>query len=69
MGVTNIKWNDCRLFHSGISISKKERRRKLFCFNLVTTVCYFIINSIYVKTFLLEKFIFLFNMVVFKVGV
>ena len=37
--VTNIKRNDCRLLHSGISISKNERRRKLFRFNLVTTVC------------------------------
>ena len=39
---TNVRRNDCRLFHSGISISKKERRRKLFHFNLVTTVynCY-----------------------------
>ena len=36
--VTNIKLNYCRLFHSGISISKKERRRKLFGFNLVTIV-------------------------------
>ena len=38
MVVTNIKLNDCRLHHSGIYISKKERRRKLFWFNLVTTV-------------------------------
>ena len=36
--VTNIKRNACRLLHSCISISKKERRRKLFRFNLVTTV-------------------------------
>ena len=36
--VTNIKRNDCRLLHNGISISKKERRRKLFRFNQVTTV-------------------------------
>ena len=35
--VTNIKRNDCRLFHSGLSISKKERRRKLIRFNLATT--------------------------------
>ena len=35
---TNIKRKDCRLLHSGISISKKKRRRKLFHFNLVTTV-------------------------------
>ena len=31
--------NDCRILHSGISISKKERRRKLLRFNLGTTVC------------------------------
>ena len=37
--VTNIKRNDCRLLRNGIYISKKERRRKLFRFNLVTTVC------------------------------
>ena len=36
--VTNIKRNDCRLLNNGIYISKKERRRKLFRFNLVTTV-------------------------------
>ena len=36
---TNKKRTDCRLLHSGISISKKERRRKLFHFNLVTTLC------------------------------
>ena len=36
--VTNIKRNDCRLFHARISISKKEGKRKLFCFNLVITV-------------------------------
>ena len=36
--VTNIKRIDCRLPHSGISISKRERRRKLFRFNLVITV-------------------------------
>ena len=28
--VANIKRNDCRLLHRGISISKKGRRRKLF---------------------------------------
>ena len=28
--VTNIKRNECRLFHSGISISKKAQRFKLF---------------------------------------
>ena len=38
---TNVKRKDCRLLHSGISISKKEQSRKLFHFNLVTTVdCY-----------------------------
>ena len=36
--VTNIKRNDCRLLHNDISISPKKRRRKLFRFNLVTTV-------------------------------
>ena len=36
--VAKLKRNDCRLLHSGISISKIERRRKLFRFNLVTTV-------------------------------
>ena len=36
--VTNIKRNNCRLLHNGISILQKERRRKLFRFNLVTTV-------------------------------
>ena len=36
--VTNITRNDCRLLHSGVIISKKERRRKLFLFNMVTTV-------------------------------
>ena len=36
--ITNIKRNDCRLLRSGISISKKEQRRKLFSINLVTTV-------------------------------
>ena len=36
--VTNIKRNDCRLLHRAISISQKERRRKLFRLNLVTTV-------------------------------
>ena len=36
--VTNIKRNDGRLLLSGISTSKKGRRRKLFRFNLVTTV-------------------------------
>ena len=35
--VTNIKRNDCRLLYRGIYISKKERRHKLFSFNLVTT--------------------------------
>ena len=35
---TNIKRNDCRLHNSDISMSKKERRRKLIHFNLVTTV-------------------------------
>ena len=30
--------NECRLLHSDISSSKKERRRKLFGFTLVTTV-------------------------------
>ena len=35
--VTIIKRNDCRLLHNGISISKSERRRKLFRFNLVTS--------------------------------
>ena len=36
-----IKRNYCHLFHSDISISKKERsqqRHKLFCFNWVTTL-------------------------------
>ena len=36
--VTHIKRNECRLLCSGISISKKERRRNLFRFNLVTTL-------------------------------
>ena len=36
--VTNIRRNDCRLLHGGISTSNKVRRRKLFRFNLVTTV-------------------------------
>ena len=36
--ITNIKWNDCRLLHNNISISKKERRLKLFRFNVVTVV-------------------------------
>ena len=45
--VTNINRNDCRLLHSGIFISKKERRRKLFCFNLVITV-YTNIHNIHV---------------------
>ena len=36
----NIKWNDCRLLHSGISNYKKERKCKLFCFNLFTTVAF-----------------------------
>ena len=36
--ITNIKWNDCHLLPNGISISKKEQRRKLLRFKLVTTV-------------------------------
>ena len=38
--VTNKKRNDCRLLQRGISISKKERRRKLFRFHLFITVNY-----------------------------
>ena len=37
-GGNHFKWNDSRLLYSGISISKKEQRRKLFRFYLVTTV-------------------------------
>ena len=36
--VINIKRNNCRLLHSSISISKKERRRNIFRFKLVTPV-------------------------------
>ena len=36
--VTKLKRNDCRLLHNDISISKKEGRRKLFRYNLITTV-------------------------------
>ena len=38
--VTKLTRNDCRLLHRGIYISKRERRRKLFRFNSVTTVVY-----------------------------
>ena len=47
MVVTNIKRNDCRLLHSGISISKKERRLKWFRFNLVITV--YSVNDQYIS--------------------
>ena len=42
MVVTNIKRNHCRLLHSGIYISNKERRHKVFRFNLVTTRIFYI---------------------------
>ena len=38
--VTNIKRNDCRRLHNAISISQKERRRKLFRFNWLPPYLY-----------------------------
>ena len=54
-GISNqykTEFNDCRLLQSGISISKKERRLKLFRFNLVTIVP----RGYYVVFFLIISF-------------
>ena len=52
--VTNIKRNNCRLHHSGISIKKKERRLKLFCLIWLPSYIYIFFSCTF---YLTEKFI------------